>query len=110
MKRLLDTDWSVEELKRAVRKLQDREEKRDLQVLLAILIGAAVLAGLIVAGIFISKALREDEEDWDWDNDFEDFEDDLYSLGEDDEDDCGCEVCGTKDDPAGEIKVENLEG
>ncbi|OUQ60036.1 hypothetical protein B5E58_02810 [Tyzzerella sp. An114] len=112
MKRFLDGPSSIDDLKRAVIDLQNREDKRAFYLFIAVVIGllVATTAGVVY---LVKKSMRDDfEDEWDddWDDEFE-YDDEIEDVCEDcDEDDCdacGCECC-TDSDFDTSVKVEKL--
>lgn len=112
MKRFLDGTTSIEDLRRAVIDLQNREDKRTVYVFIGLII--ALLVATTAGVIYLVKKRREDdfEDEWDmdWDDEFE-YDDEIEDVCEDCEEDdcdaCGCECC-TDSDFDTSVKVEKL--
>ncbi len=94
MKKYLESNTSLEDIKAAIRGIQKREDKRALYIFIAIV--TAVLVAILIAVVYLLKNKMNDDEDFDeyWDTDWDDF----------DENDCCC----TDKDVDTSVKVEKL--
>lgn len=94
MKKYLENNTSLEDIKEAIRGIQKREDKRGLYIFIAIV--TAILVATLIAVVYVLKNKMNDEDDFDedWDTDWDDF----------DEDDCCC----TDKDVDTSVKVEKL--
>lgn len=94
MKKYLESNTSLEDIKAAIRSIQKREDKRALYIFIAIV--TAILVATLIAVVYLLKNKMNDDEDFDedWDTDWDDF----------DENDCCC----TDKDVDTSVKVEKL--
>ena len=94
MKKYLESNTSLEDIKAAIRGIQKREDKRALYIFITIV--TAVLVAILIAVVYLLKNKMNDDEDFDedWDTDWDDF----------DENDCCC----TDKDVGTSVKVEKL--
>ena len=84
MKKFLDGPTSVEELRRVVMELREREDKKTFFTIMAIVI--ALLVATTAGVMYLVKRKKDndfDYEDWDdqWDDEFE-YDDEIEELGD----------------------------
>ena len=113
MKKFLDGPTSVEELRRVVMELREREDKKTFFTIMAIVI--ALLVATTAGVMYLVKRNKDndfDYEDWDdqWDDEFE-YDDEIEDVCEDCEEDdcdaCGCNCCDDSDFDTS-VKIEQL--
>ncbi|WP_313528997.1 hypothetical protein [Anaerotignum sp.] len=98
MKKYFEVKPSFDDLKdRIVVLNNDRDDKKTLFIVLAVL--AAVFAAVALGVVYLLKTKMDDEYDEDWDYDWDDLEDEYCN-----EEDCCC----TDKDVDASVKVEQI--
>lgn len=101
MKKFLDNETALEDFKRALTEMKSKDDKKDLYIFIAILVGLLATATAAIVWIVNNKKENGYDEDWDceWDEDY----------GDDDLDDCDCDECRCTDkDVDKSVKIEQL--
>lgn len=94
MKKYFELKPSFSDLKEKVVVLQDKEDKKNILLILAVV--TAVLAAITLGVVYLMKTRMDEEYDEDWDYDWDDLEDEC----------CGDECSCTDSDVDDSVKVE----
>ena len=101
MKKLVENNYNFEDLRKIIRDLKERDDKRNI-----IIFAIGITAVLIFLGVIITLALKKKKDNFtdDWD-DWEDWEDENEEYNEDCEEECCC----TDKDVDTSVKVETIK-
>lgn len=105
MKKLMDREFSMADLKNVLTDFQDKKDKKCYYVFIGVLVTLIVAA---IAGIaWLVKKNLDQQQEQEWDEGWDEGWDDNYDWDDEDKDTCD-ECCCTDKDVDTSVKVEKL--